>query len=493
MPKLLPGSIKETIFYRRRILISVSFLIALVAYFLFWKLNSLFPGPSTEEINFFLTKGDVSSLTENPTNWLYTLLLALVSLISDDIILAGRVTSAILGIVSLGLFYILLRMWYWPKYALAGVSLLAISSWFFGFFRIASGQTMIIPLVLLMLVIVTKLMKTFTVAWVLALIFVLAVGLYIPGFIYVVAPMLLLLAKKAYSRGLDFSNAKVATFALGGLISIVPLIIIGMDNNEMINELFLINEIPNLRAIAEGILYPFRYAFISSSENPSLHLRNLPLLDIFTTVLTLIGTYTFFRDRTTLRAQALLALIVGIITSYVLMQSDMAANTMIIPIYIIAANGANTLIKQWKTSFPYNTLAQKIIMIPLLVIVVTLLNYHHQRYFIASANDNSVVGAHSEIYSELRNNPDLHGSNFALSCAEEEINECSLYTQETDKPPAITEIDTTSPGLIVTEGLYESLSQQTVDTLGDTESYDATTVASKVFPGKVAFRIFIKK
>jgi hypothetical protein len=127
--------------------------------------------------------------------------------------------------------------------------------------------------------------------------------------------------------------------------------------------------------------------FFRSPLLPELHLGRLPLLDIFSTTMFLLGIYYYavrFTNRRSLilfSSFVLLLLVIPLSPIYIL------SATILMPlIYICIISGIVELLKQWFSYFPRNPLARSL-GVALVVIAIGFTSFYHlERYFIAWPN-----------------------------------------------------------------------------------------------------------
>lgn len=491
MKLLLPHSLQESIFYTRRTLFASTTVAIIGLFFLLWKIVTLFPGPSNLEASFLTSYGDLGSLGNDPTHWLYRLVVGGLDAIFNDIVLAGRLGSVVFGVTSVALLYLLLRSWYRHRQALIGSGFFILSSWVFGFFRIATGEIVTIPLLILLLLSVTKISQDISLKWVITLLATLLTGLYIPGFLYIAIPMLIISVVLAFKQGASITRQHIAAAVGAIIIGTIPLVLASRNDTSVMSNLLLLNSLPEANELLGAIIYPLSYVFISAAENPNIHLRDLPALDLFGVIVTLVGTYAYIRDYKSSRSKLLLAMVAGIVVSYVLRREDTVASLMIAPVYIAAATGIKTIYELWADSFPRNQLARGIIIMPLTVIMLTSLNYQYQRYFVASANDAQIIEAHNEVYSRLEES--LDSASIPIKCSQDEETVCELYAQENQVE--LLSIDELIPStqFVATQTSLDEISEETLRQLADEDLFSVNTVNSLIDDDSVLFRVYTPK
>jgi hypothetical protein len=126
------------------------------------------------------------------------------------------------------------------------------------------------------------------------------------------------------------------------------------------------------------------FLFVRGPSDPGLWLAHVPILDIFTALMSLIGAYFYAAHYKNLRSHVLAVfLILG--SLLVALNGAIGMNYIVPVVYLLAGTGLTYFLRQWLTVFPRNPLARGlgIGLISLVVCVVAL--YHVRSYFVAWA------------------------------------------------------------------------------------------------------------
>ncbi len=124
------------------------------------------------------------------------------------------------------------------------------------------------------------------------------------------------------------------------------------------------------------------HLFIHGPAIPELWLGQLPVLDIFTLVATLLGLVFYIRHWRSGRSRLLLSY--GVIGTVVIALGGAASLSLIVPLaYLVAATGLNSLLRDWLQRFPLNPIARGVGVSALSLVIVVSCAYNLQSYFVA--------------------------------------------------------------------------------------------------------------
>ena len=167
------------------------------------------------------------------------------------------------------------------------------------------------------------------------------------------------------------------------LAGLIPLIWASINSpNELLLASGLPNTVPSLKSLLENFIHIPEYLFLRGPNDAVRWLGRLPLLDVFSTAMFILGLYSI---RYSLK-QHKIRILVGssIFLSLLIIAGGAVTVTVLMPaLYILIAGGVAFLLQQWFTVFPRNPLAHTLATSLVSVSVLLVSFYHISHYFIA--------------------------------------------------------------------------------------------------------------
>ncbi len=373
----LPADWKQTTFY----VLIIAGAVLLVAF----RLGTLLPGFSHDEIVTLQQSASLSELIRNPINAPYLLLVHLVTYIRPDYVLWGRIVSALCALLALALFCALTWYWHGRRNALLGTILFATSAWFLHTARLGTPDVLLFLVLALAVCYVWLHHKPGP--WPLLAGFALvAVALYVPGMVWFIGAGIIW-----RFRSLDRAFRQNLWAVTGGgvllLGALVPLgiaiyrhpalakVLAGLPADGWPQPLHVLH---NLAAVP-------LHLFVRGPAMPERWLGNVAVVDIFTTAMFALGVYLYMRHARLKRTLLSLAVIVG---GSVLVALDGAVSlSLIVPfIYIVAAAGIGFMLDRWLEVFPRNSIAKAAGYTLIGLAMLSAAVYSLTHYFIAWPN-----------------------------------------------------------------------------------------------------------
>lgn len=304
-------------------------------------------------------------------------------------IVGARLIAAVASTMSVLMFYHLLRNWLLsPGKALVGTALFATSSWTLALGRGAHAPVVGVFLMLLIFTFGTRLIFTTKpfLDWML-LVAAISLSLYTPlvaWFVFLLGAISLLHYRQR-QRSLPLKLWQKIVVGMTAVVILTPLTIALIRDPsqglELLGASSLVDSIPalllNILEAGKGIF------FIGSTVEP-LGLGDLPMLDIFSVFMFLLGCY-YFERRLALKRSKLLfvGLLLGLTVSS-LSDYSFERYSLLLPIvYILISAGVHEAITRWLGVFPRNPVARSIGVIAISVAVGFVSLYHLQKVFIA--------------------------------------------------------------------------------------------------------------
>ncbi len=207
--------------------------------------------------------------------------------------------------------------------------------------------------------------------------------LYIPGLVWFVL-LDIWLQRKFVAAGWRHASAwwRRILFVLISLVWL-PLIIVDLARQgNFLTWLGLPAHFEGASHVAKHFASVPLHLFIHGPEYPHLWLGRLPLLDVFTLVLCVLGIYFYATHWKSGRSRYMAVLAVP---GFVLVGLGGAVGlSLLVPLlYVAAATGLAYLLSQWLKTFPNNPLARGLGLGLIIFAVALSCTYNYRAYFIA--------------------------------------------------------------------------------------------------------------
>ncbi len=353
---------------------------------LLFRLDTLVSGIHPEEQQIISNSASLGSIAENPINAPYKLVAYGLSQWLGNTVSAVRLASTLFGLIAVVLFFCVLNAWHTTRIAVLGTMLFATSSWFLHVSRFGTPDVMLFGILALIVVgLWIKDSKRRNLAFV-ASVVASCLAVYIPGLVWFIA------AAFVWRRNILLAELKrlhIATVILSILLAIVllvPLVYGAVNDISMLITLAGLPErLPTLPEAMNNLISVPTELFVRGPADSARWLGRLPLLDIFTAVMFVLGLYAYYFRLRLDRTRLLLAMLV--IGSVVIAFAGPVNITLIMPIvYIVVAAGITLMLQQWFTVFPRNPLARSLGTSVISIAVLLTAFYHLNHYFIAWPN-----------------------------------------------------------------------------------------------------------
>ena len=384
---LSKGGIDRFIFYRYRYGIGMFVLFAASIFLLTFQLSNLVVGISNTEAAQGLSNESLRQVVSNPVYAPYKLLQWLSITLLGHTVLALRIPSIIFGAASVALLYDVFRHWHKQRIAIVGSLFFVTSSWFLHFSRLGTSAVVLPFFVLILLWAGTKLHHAPVRRWpFLVMAVAVALSLYVPYMLYFLIAGVALhrYAVKKYLWHLS-KKERAAGLAILAIL-ILPMAYAMFRDPSIIRAYFAIPvNLPRFVDYLSNIQNTIGYVFWRSESSPVNHLGNMPMLDIFTATMAALGVYQYEKQLNQHRTKWLfIGTLVLVLTLSVAAHVETFAALAPL-VYIFAATGVVTLLVQWYEIFPKNPVARTIGLVPIILLLVIVSNYHANRYFVAWA------------------------------------------------------------------------------------------------------------
>lgn len=354
------------------------------------QLTTLVPGQNQFETETLNTIANSPWSWNNPVNSPYIIPTYFLGKAIGNTLQAGRIISVIYGLASTVFLFYVLKKWFNIRIATVGSLLFITSSWLLHISHIATPLILMIFTPLACLAAFTWLLRTkkFKIYAIIAFVASLGFAAYVPymPWILLVTVAILVLQSRDKLKGI-----KKWQWAAGvGLYAflVIPLILGLTKNQPAIKTLLGIpTALPTITQYLHNMANLALTPFFRSPLIPELHLGRLPLLDIFSTAMFILGIYYYTKRATNRRSQILLFSFLLLFLIIPLSPLYLLGATILMPlIYICIISGIVEPLQQWFSYFPRNPLARSI-GVGLVVVAIGFTSFYHlQRYFIAWPN-----------------------------------------------------------------------------------------------------------
>lgn len=308
----------------------------------------------------------------------------------NNMLIGARITSVVFGLLATVALFLLLKRWFSVQIASVGSLLFITSSWVLAISHQATPLILlvIVPLLLVVTLTIFANNKQHSFWAFMSLVCAVAVAFYVPFMFWpiavVIAAIILLYRKKLAA----LSKKQIAIAAIVFAVLLLPLLISITQYPGQIKELLGIPmAIPSVSQYAENFAWQFSTLFFVSQPFPELYIGRLPLLDIFSVAMTILGVYHFVKympKRRKLSFAFLVLILLIIVPLTTLYQIPMTAYVAII--YVFIAAGVYELLRQWFSYFPRNPFARNAAVVLVSILIGMSALYNLQKFYIAWPN-----------------------------------------------------------------------------------------------------------
>ncbi len=363
-----------------------------------FKLSSLTPGLSEAELSTYQSASSLPDIADNMVNAPYKFAVYVATHVIDSTI-GLRITGAVLGALSVIIFWLLVRRIFSGYIALASTAMYATNSLLLAASRQATPNVMLLSLLALIGTgFYLRFGKRHDIGWILAAA-VIGLTLYVPGMVFFIAAAALWQFRQVRKSFEQLKSQVITTASVVLGVLITPLIINLIREPELWHAYLGLPQ--QLASFADMIKYAGT-ALISlyarSPNEPTWWLGRQPILDIFAGAMFTYGIWRVLRqfrlDRLwTLGGIFLLALL------WIGASTNRLAVVILLPfVYILIGIGLQQLINKWTKVFPRNPIARWVGGLLLLAAIATSINFQSHRYYVAWPNNDETKAAFTHQY-----------------------------------------------------------------------------------------------
>ena len=338
---------------------------------------------SFDELSAITSSNTIAKLIANPINLPYGILNISANILNFDNLNILRGVSALFGLAFVSIFFVLIKHWYDTKTALLSTILVGCSSWFLQYARIATPEILLALSMLLLpsLALWLYYAKKLNVVAVMAAV-ILGVLIYIPGTILFALAAIIILRKELASTVKNLKPMVFISAIFLVLIIVAPLMRAVIIKPSLVLDLIGLPHVFSFIEFAKNLLFVPSSLFIVSQNNPVYNLGNLPILDIFTTIMLILGS-GFLITHTEIKKGRMLLGVIAIGSILTAFNNTVSIIILLPAIYSLVATGIYVITNKWSEVFPLNPFAKYIGNAIVVVAVLFVGFYHINRYFFA--------------------------------------------------------------------------------------------------------------
>lgn len=326
----------------------------------------------------------------NPVNAPYKVTAFIVGKIVGNPLQGARMVSVIFGLLATACLFYVLKKWFNIRMATVGSLLFITSSWLLHISHIATPYILMIFAPLACLAAFSWLIRTkkYKIFAILAFVATLAFSAYVPYMFWILLVTLTVLFVQSKDKIKEVESWQWVAGSTLYLVLVAPLVFGILAEPGVIKQLLGIPaNFPTISEYAHSVVNLILTPFFRSPLLPEIHLGRLPLLDIFSTTMFILGVYYYAQRITNRRTLILFGSLITLVLIIPLSGGYLLNATILMPlIYICVITGIVELLKQWFSYFPRNPLARSL-GVGFVVIAIGFTSFYHlQRYFIAWPN-----------------------------------------------------------------------------------------------------------
>lgn len=361
-----------------------------VLFLLLYKLGSLAGGLSATEISTATNPLGWNGIFQNPLNLPINFARSVVYFIAPDHGLTlTRLPSIMFGFMAVISFSILIWLWHGTRTALLSGAMFATSAWVLHVSRFAGFDVLYlwaIPSLLLIQVLIHRYGDK-SYIWYGSLM-LWGLLLYIPGMVWLILIQIACQRKLLLKTAAGYSTLKARALSALAIFIWLPLLGIGLlRDGQFSTWIGLPNHFGTIIHTAKEFAAVPVHIFFRGPQNPELWLDRVPIFDIFTLVVCIIGIYFYARNWNATRSQTLGFLFLGSI-ALVGLGGAFSLSSLVALMYVFAAAGIAYLLHEWLKVFPLNPLARSAGILLVSIAVALSCLYGIRSYFIAWPHNN---------------------------------------------------------------------------------------------------------
>ncbi len=367
---------------------------AVLAMLLLFRLGSLVRGLSSAELHQQQFSSSWHNIAANPLDLPLTFVQwVLLTVSSHHGHTVTRLASPVFGVLALVAFYYVVRRWYGQRASFFGVILFGSSSWFLHASRLATPEILYlwaIPTLIAALIYWDRHRQNVRSAY--PLVLLLALLLYVPGMIWFALVALSLQPHHIADtwRQLRLWWQKVLV-ALVFVLALVPLGWALISKHGLFRTwLGLPQNFDTVVHTSHRLGQSVSFMFFRGPLHPELWLDRLPVFDIFTMAMTVLGILFYARHILATRSRLIIGLFIVAAVLFSL-GGPVGYSALVVLWYSLAVGGIGYLLHEWFRVFPRNPLAHSVAYVLLGFVVVLACSYNIESYFVAWPHNQTTI------------------------------------------------------------------------------------------------------
>lgn len=313
--------------------------------------------------------------------------------------LGVRLPTIIMAALSAFMLFMLLRRWLQDNAAVVMGVLVATSSWFLTIGRVGTPDIMIVfwtSLLLMLATLISQESKNHH-AWRALAIIAAGLSFYTPYMSYLFLAAAIATFTQPHLRYIIRSSGR---FTAGSAILLLAILQIPLsfhvwrDPTVLQTLLAVPASLPgpleflqNLINVGSNLINPLKYEISHAI---------LPLLSVPTTIFAVMGVVKLVIDSHSVRSHLLLLWLAILAPVIALGATGELMVVLFVPLMLLCAIGVQALFRYWYRIFPRNPYARVFGLVPLSVLVVSMINFEYQRYFVAVPHAKSTVSVYDQ-------------------------------------------------------------------------------------------------
>ncbi len=347
-----------------------------------WQLGDLVPGYAAIEQAAHHASTPLKVIYDNPLNAPFTLLNHALLYLNQESLFLGRALAAGISLVTLAVFYLLIRNWHGARIAVYATLMFGTSALFLHTARL--GTPLVLSYLLFLLMAAGFWLKQRQTR--LAIFFVCVIAsmlLYVPGmivFLVVGAIWQWKVLDQIFKKHLGIVSVGALLFTA----AIAPLAWALYRQPALIKQWIGLptTGLPDTMVLLKNIALVPVHLLMHNTADPVTWLGTAPVIDIFTAVLCIIGIITYCKSIKLRRTQSLLAFFI-LMATLIALNASITLVVLLPFLYLLVASGLYYILDQWLRVFPLNPLARWFGIGLLSLMVVLTMTYHLRHYFVA--------------------------------------------------------------------------------------------------------------
>jgi len=346
----------------------------------FWRLGNLTDGLSPAEKVAVSSSQALQSIADNPLNAPHRLGQYLAILLNDSTRWAVRLPSAVFMTLFLGLFYLMLRLWFGRLVGLLGALLLASTPWTIVLARNAVPDVLFLaPIGLICAFLwLTRRTNLRSLIWI-VLCAAVAISLYVPGVIWFVALAAAFKHRTVLAIAKNIRWWAVWLGVIFAAVLLAPLIWAIVVQPGIMRELLLIPwPIDQPLEIVKSVAWAGLSLVWRLPQPTDFTVGRLPLLTLAQLALAGVGAYAMWA-----KARKVVYWLAAVLLGYVIAAGLNDRLTLLLPsvmvVCVLAAAGLRYLYVEWNSIFPRNPLPRGLAVV-LMVLVIGVSMAYGLRY-----------------------------------------------------------------------------------------------------------------